>query len=243
MLRKILLLAAAVALPVGVLTLAVSGGVASAKGKAPNGPVACSISATVNFAAPGISTPGSESTKSTSKTTTANETLGNDGDTCAGTGKALKITSASTECTGNGEPSSNPACTTGGKKQEYGYNSWNNYETTGTSSLSSITSLSFTINSIKYTIGSLSSGATSCSDSNVPGGVEVGFKFTGSVSKPTQDAGQNATLIACLGTTRGNGTTTDCEENFEQCIGGAGTVATADVDPATSSIAIAQSES
>jgi hypothetical protein len=243
MLRKILLLAAVVALPVGILTLAVSGGVASAKGKAPNGPVACSIAATVTFAPPGISNNGSESTKTTSETKTANETLGNDGDTCAGTGKALKIITPSTKCTGNGAPSSNPACTTGGKKQEYGYNSWNNYETTGTSSLSSITSLAFTINSIKYTVVPSSSGATSCTDASVPGGLEVGFKFTGTVSKPTQDAGQNATLIACLGTTTGPGTSTDCQENFEQCIGAAGTVATADVDPATSSIAIDQSES
>jgi hypothetical protein len=239
MLRKILLLAAAVALPVGILTLAVSGGVASAS-KPVNGPVGCSISAKVTFASPGISNSGSESTKTTSTTSTADETLTNGETACSGTGKALKITSASTECTGNGEPSSNPACTTGGKKQEYGYNSWNNYETTGTSSLGSITSLAFTINSIKYTVVPSSSGPTSCTDASVPGGVEVGFKFTGSVSKPTQDAGQSATLIACLGATTGTGTSTDCQENFEQCIGNAGTVATATVDPATSTIDIGE---
>ena len=77
MLRKMIVVAAAAAIPLTLVTVVAGagGGIAAAKG-GPNGPVTCTIGATVNFAKPGISNNGSESTKTTSKTSTANEVLG-----------------------------------------------------------------------------------------------------------------------------------------------------------------------
>jgi hypothetical protein len=227
-------IAAAIAMQMGIVAVVagVGGGVSAAKGS-PNPPITCTVSATVAFAAPGISNAGSVSTKdsstttTTTTTTTSDETLGGSG--CTGSGTNLKIKSASTLCTGSGEPSSNSACFTG-KKKEYGYNSWNNYENTGVSSLSSLKDLKFTINSIKYEIKDLSGSAIGCA------GGEVGFGISGTVSAPSADKGQSAVLNACLGSV--NGTGLSDYSNFAGNIGGAGTVATAQVNPGTSTIAI-----
>lgn len=227
MIRKLAVIAAAVAMPASLVAVVagVGGGVAAAS--SPNGPVTCTVSATVDFAKPGISNAGSVSTKSSSTTEAKDEVLGGSG--CTGTGTTLKIKSASILCTGTGMPSSNPACFTGSKK-EYGYDSWNNYETSGASSLSSLKLLKFTINGIKYEIDDLSGTAVGCADS------EVGFSLTGTVKSPKADKGQSADLTACLGSVTGTGLTETT--NFAGDIGGPGTLATAQVDPATSTIAI-----
>jgi hypothetical protein len=225
-------IAAAIAMPMSVVAVvAGAGGGVAAAAKSPNPPITCTVGATVTFAAPGISNPGSVSTKDSSDTATSGETLGTKGSdgTCSGSGTNLKIKSASTLCTGAGEPSSNSACFTG-KKKEYGYNSWNNYENTGVSSLSSLKDLKFTINSIKYEVKDLSGAAIGCA------GGEVGFGITGTVSGPSADKGQSAVLDACLGAVTGTGL--NSYTNFAGDIGGPGTVATAQVDPGTSTIAI-----
>jgi hypothetical protein len=229
LIRRLLIVVAAIAMPIGIVTA--SSSTAGAKGSKPppDPPVTCTVSANVNFASPGISNPGSISSSKESTTTTSDETFGGAG--CTGSGPNLAITSKSVKCDKHtpGEPSSNPACEPG----FYGYNSWNNYETTGTASLGKATKkLSFTINGIAYSTKTSSFGAVACADS------EVGFKVTGAVSAPKQDKGQSAVLTACLGATTGSGTSPACEANFASCIGAAGTVASAAIDPATSSLAI-----
>ncbi len=115
----------------------------------------------------------------------------------------------------------------------YGYGSWSNFAASGASTIQkSLKKLSFTINSIAYT-----SKTTSASE--VVGGAcgsEVGFQLTGSISGPKQDKGQSATLLACLGTVTGS--KLNSPPTFANNIGGPGTVATAQIDPATSHLHI-----
>ena len=228
MIRKLVVIAAAVALPVStaVVFAGVGGGIAAAKGS-PNPPVTCTVSATVTFAPPGISKAGSVSTKKSTDTDTSGEVLGGSG--CTGSGANLKIASASTLCTGTGEPSSNPACFTG-KKKEYGYNSWSNYVSGGASSLSALKDLKFTINSLNYEVVDLTGTAVGCADS------EVGFNIVGTVKKPSADKGQQASLTACLGTV--TGTDLSGPTFADNIDSSTSTVATAQIDPATSSLAI-----
>jgi len=111
MIRKMLVIAAAIAMPVSVI--AVSGVTAGAASKPPPDPaITCAVTATVTFAAPGISNAGSVSTSKTSNTTTSGEsfsTKGSDG-ACTGSAPDNTITSKSVKCTGVHTPSSNTAC-------------------------------------------------------------------------------------------------------------------------------------
>jgi hypothetical protein len=231
MIRKMLVIAAAIAMPVSVI--AVSGVTAGAASKPPPDPaITCAVTATVTFAAPGISNAGSVSTSKTSNTTTSGEsfsTKGSDG-ACTGSAPDNTITSKSVKCTGVHTPSSNTACP-GKTPTMYGYGSWSNFETEGTSSIQkALKKLSFTINGIAY-----STKTTGAADISCAGG-EVGFSVTGTVSAPKQDKGQSAVLDACLGAVTGTGL--NSPETFSNNIGGPGTVATATLDPATSTVEI-----
>jgi hypothetical protein len=223
MIRKLLVVAAAAAMPISVI--AVTGTTAGAKTPVPpNPPITCSVSATVTFAPPGISNSGSASASKTSSTTTNSEVFGGTG--CSGGSSPLTITSKSTKCSKKvaGQPSSNPACVPG----QYGYDSWANFTSGGVSSVQkSLKKLSFTINGINYSTKTTSAAATGC-----PGG-EVGFKITGTVSAPKNDKGQPDVLLACLGNVTGTGLSSG---TFAGNINGPGTVATAQIDPVTSTV-------
>jgi hypothetical protein len=113
----------------------------------------------------------------------------------------------------------------------YGYGSWANFEASGTSSIQkALKTISFTINGIAYT-----SKTSSAADIGCAGG-EVGFSVTGAISAPKQDKGQSSVLDACLGAVTGTGL--NSPHTFAANIGGPGTVATATLDPATSTVAI-----
>jgi len=56
------------------------------------------------------------------------------------------------------------------------------------------------------------------------------------VAAPKADKGQSAVLDACLGAVTGTGLNTPA--TFSNNVGGPGTVATATLDPATSTVAI-----
>jgi hypothetical protein len=229
MIRKMLVIAAAIAMPVSVI--AISGVTAGAATKPPPDPaITCAVTATVTFASPGISNSGSVSTSKTSATMTSGEsfsTKGSDG-SCSGTAPNNTITTKSVKCAKKGtQPASNPACVPG----EYGYGSWSNFETEGTASIQkALKSLSFTINGINY-----SSKTSSAADIGCAGG-EVGFSVTGTISAPKADKGQSAVLDACLGTVTGTGL--NSPHTFSNNIEGPGTVATATLDPATSTVEI-----
>jgi hypothetical protein len=230
MIRKMLVIAAAIAMPVSVV--AVTGGVAGAK-KAPTPPdpaVTCSVSATVTFAPPGISQAGSASPAKTSTTTTSATTFGGG---CTGGGTGNNIVSKSTKCAkkvGQPEPTSNPGCQVG----EYGYGSWANFTSGGTASIQkALKKLSFTINGIAYATKTTGSSEII---NGVCGG-DVGFQITGVVSAPKQDKGQSSTLNACLGAITGSGLKPG-DNFFNAAVDEQGTVATAAIDPSVSTVHI-----
>ena len=226
MIRKMLLVAAAVAMPVGVVAVT---GVTGATVAGAAGPT-CTVSGTVNFAAPGISHAGAASASKTSTTTTSATTFGGAG--CSGGAPGNNITSKSTKCDKHtaGLPVSNPACTPG----NYGYGSWANFTTGGTASIQkSLKKLSFTLNSVAYK--TKTTGASEILPGGACGASEVGFQIVGSVSSPKASKGQTSTLNACLGTITGTGLKPG--DNFlAAVIDQIGTVATANIDPATSTV-------
>jgi hypothetical protein len=233
LIRKLLVVATAIAIPLSVV--AATGATAGAKAvKPPPDPaVTCSISATITFAPPGISNSGAISTSKTSVTTTTGETFGTASGhpTCSGSAPNLAISSKSTKCDKKvaGQPSSNPACEPG----FYGYDSWQNFQSGGVASVQkSLKNLSFTINGITYATKTTSAAIDgSCANS------EVGFLITGTVKAPKNDKGQTDTLSACLGTVTGPGVV-GSPPTFTGNLFGPGTVATAQIDPATSTISV-----
>ncbi len=230
MIRKLLVVAAAIAMPVSVVAVAGTGVAGAGTPPTPNPPVTCSVSGTVTFASPGLSQAGSAEAAKTSVSTTTPTTFG-DGCT-GGSATGYSITSKSIRCAKKAtdpEPASNPGCQVG----EYGYDSWNNFETGGTTAIQkALKKLSFTINGIAYSTKTTSSAEVvegACGD-------EVGFAITGTVSAPKADKGQSAVLTACLGAVTGSGETSSA--NFFDDIGGPGTVTSAQIDPAHSTVAI-----
>ncbi len=230
MIRKMLLVAAAIAMPVGVV--AITGGTAGAGSPTPPDPaVTCTVSATVTFAPPGISKPGSITTSKTTTSSTSTTTFGGTG--CTGSAPANTITSKATKCSKKtpGMPSSNPACTPG----NYGYDSWANFTGGGTASLQkSLKKLSFTVNSIAYS--TKTTGASTILPGGLCGGSEAGFQLVGTVKGPKQDKGQTATLNACFGAITGTGLTSSTFVGA--AIDQNGTVATTAIDPAQSTLHI-----
>jgi hypothetical protein len=231
MIRKMLVIAAAISMPIAAVTaIGMTSGVAGAKTVVPPDPdITCTVSATVNFASPGLSQAGSITTAKTSDSTTTPTIFGGSG--CSGGGGANTIASKNTKCAKKPpQPTSNPACAPG----YYGYDSWGDFTSGGTSSIQkALKNLDFTINGIAYetkTTGSAEIVNGVCGD-------EVGFQITGTVKGPKQDKGQTSTLTACLGSISGTGLGT--ETTFEDAvIGQQGTVASAQIDPAYSTVAI-----
>jgi hypothetical protein len=233
MIRKILVFAAAIAMPVSVI--AVTGAVAgAAKVVTPPDPaITCTVASTVSFAAPGLSQAGSITTAKTTVSTTTPTVFGTvpAGAACAGGGTANTITTKGTKCAKKGtQPASNPACAPG----FYGYDSWANFSTGGTASVQkSLKKLNYTINGIAYQT------KTTAAAQVLPGGAcganSVGFQLTGTVKKPKQDKGQTSTLTACLGSITGTGlgveTTFLLAAVLQQ-----GTVATTQIDPTLSTV-------
>jgi hypothetical protein len=234
MIRKLLVIAAAIAMPVSaVAAIGVTSGVAAAKGAvSPDPGVTCTASATVTFASPGLSQAGATTTAKTTATTTTPTAFG--GSKCTGgSSTGYTITSKATKCAKKGtQPASNPACAPG----FYGYDSWANFTSGGTTSIQkALKKLSFTVNGIAYQ--TKTSGS-----SEVVGGVcgsEVGFQINGAVTAPKQDKGQTAVLTACLGDITGTGLAPGETTFFDAASTQVGTVETAAIDPADSTLVIA----
>ena len=200
MIRKLLLIATAVAMPVSAIAaVGISGGVAGAKTVNP-AVITCSLSGTVNFASPGLSKNGSISTSKDSTTTTS---IGATGTGCQNTPIASTITSKSTEkCK---TPTSYPPCATA-PKNSYVYDSDASFETGGVANLVKALhkGISVTDTGVPVTL-LVTAGGTS---EIVPGGAcgsNVGFALTGTVKKSSPTA--NYTLNVCLTADSGPGTT------------------------------------
>jgi hypothetical protein len=235
MIRRICAVAAAIALPMSALAvIGLTNGVAGAATGPPDPAVTCTIGATVTFAPPGISTNGQVGTgvKETS-TTVSSETLGGAG--CTGSSSIAPILSKTVKCVKNqpGQPSTNPGCN--GVKGTEGWDSWGDFAATGTASvLKSTKKLSFTINGIPYVTKNTSASNVSCS------GGEVGFQISGTIKAPKNDKGQTDVLTACLGVVTGTSLQGSTPYMFQNQLFAPEptTVATAQIDPATSTVAI-----
>jgi hypothetical protein len=187
MIRKLLMVGAAAAIPFGALAAgAIGGGVAGAVT-----PVTCTIASTVTFNAPGITQAGTATTKATSSTKTSNPVLGGAGCPAKSKGKGLKIVSGNSLCAGV-----TPVPTGCSAKDKYYYGSAQSFLLTGTASLVGIKQ-SVTLGKTNVTLTSTGATAGSCS------GTDVGFTITGTAS-----GGGYSTFTenACISTDTGAGT-------------------------------------
>jgi len=239
MIRKMLVVAAAIAMPAVAVAgaSAVSGaGIASAKALPPV-PVTCSLSGSVTFAKPGLSHSGSLTKKTVETTKTA---ITPAGPAACGT-KAIKNKINSTPGVCATDPSPAPICASAPAKTLA--KDPNFYDSTASllsSPASILTSLAggvkTTDNGTKITLIPKTSGAI------VPGGAcgasEVGFNVTGTVT-----GGGAVTAFAlniCLGTDTGTGGTTGVffPDYIAASGGGSQVIASAGVDGATSSLTL-----
>jgi len=206
MIRKLLLVAAAIVMPASAGTVALLGTAPPAGAVAT---MTCTVTATVEFAHPGLSKAGSTTTATTKSTTTAGSALAGSscGSTHSGTLPNETIKTATVVCTGTGTPTSNPACVSG----ERGYDSWSNYTTGWTSSVrSSLPNVSFTVSGTTYTahntaVSALGPTSTGCGTGTTGLGKEVGVQVTGKIAAPTTSPyyGAASTLKVCLGKVSG----------------------------------------
>ena len=223
MFRKLLVVAAAIAMPVSVV--AVVGTTAGAAAASGSGPISCKIASKVTFASPGLSIAGAVSTATTSTTTAAGLSVSGTG--CTGSSGTISIKSASTKCTGKGTPSPYTACKTG----DYGYDSWHSYIVSGTSSIkTALKTFDFTLDGNAFKTTTTTASSLSCT------GGEVGFKIVGKVTAPSAYLNKVSTISACLGAVTGTGLPST--KNFALDINKAGVLKTATISNSNSTIAV-----
>lgn len=188
----------------------------------------CAVSATVNFAGGGLSQAGSD-VGLTGKTSTTTVTGGalSGGGVCTGTPfGTLSITSKNAKCSAPATPAT--SCVA---KKDYYTGTWAQFATSGGSIGKSLKHLTITVNGITY-------GFKGLSASEVVGGAcgaDVGFSISGTVKAPKTAKGLTSTLLACLGTDTGTGTSGNFGSDFGSPTA---VVATAQIDPALSYVQI-----
>jgi len=231
LIRKFLVVAVTIAIPLSLA--AVTGVTGAAAAGPPDPPVTCSVSSTLTFAPPGLSMAGSVAAAKKSFSTISAATFGGG---CAGSGLANTIQFPNVHCVGPGLPASNPACHTVYSGTLDGYGSWSNFESSRmtTAVQKSLKSLSFTINGIPYV--TKRPVASQVLAGGLCGGSETGFQIVAGVKSPKADKVQGATLNLCFGAITGTGLTssTFLGASTDQN----GTVTTAAIDPATSTVHI-----
>ena len=245
--KKLAVLAAAIAIPVGGLAslAAISGGTAGAANRAGDkGTYTCAIAglppavaSTVTFQAPGITVAGTggESSISKTKTTVAQLPLS---PTCgtapslAGSAGPYTISSANPLCSASTTPAAGPSCTVDPVPPgDWAYGSWNSFATTGASSI--ITGLPHP--KIKVdgdTFVGTTTGAVAVTGAPCTTG-EAGFNITGTVA--ANEGYSSFSLTACLGKVTAPASsagTMFLDDAFVK------TVLTVQIDPATSSVTV-----
>ncbi len=218
MIRKILIAVAMIAMPLGTATVAgvvASPGVAGAATPPPT-TITCSVSGSVDFAAPGLSAGGALTNKTAEDTDSSTSTAGTG---CPTTTNALKIASTTTACpeTGGVPTSTDPAAclasTTKNGKVTYAIaKDPNYYDTTGSYATSGLTDLETALSAkpIKATVDSIGVDLVFGSASEVlPGGAcgasDVGFDVTGNVQVKSANVGTYDEVV-CLSGDAGTGT-------------------------------------
>jgi hypothetical protein len=241
MIRKILLVAAAIAMPVGMV--AATGSTAFAGSKPPPDPaVNCGISgASITFASPGLTAAGTLTASKTETTSTTGLTLVNGSTTCSGSSAGNSIVSKTGSC--KTEASEYPVCSGATKTEKYAYDSVASFSSSSSTSAiaKSLKSLSLSINGISYVTKTKSATAVTPGAGNACGASEAGFQINGVVSTPSNDKNQTATAVICLGTVKTGVDTAG--QAFLTSLGtlegnSAATDLTVNIDSATSSVAI-----
>jgi hypothetical protein len=213
MLRKMLLIAAAVAIPMGAtaVTTVVQSGTAGATALS----ITCkNTGGAVDFALPGVSNNGSFSSSPTSTTTTTASTF-NCGSAGTGKSKGMSIVSNSTPCTGTNTP------VTGCSVGQYNYDSASAFGSSGSQLAAEIPKLKIVIGTTTYITKTVSSAVTLCS------GGEAGFVLKGKLTSPAAHAGEAAKLTVCLGSDTGSGTTGSFTKDYTNISTDGATIATA----------------
>ncbi len=245
MIRKLALAAAAAAMPIGLVAVGAVGAGTAGASKAPppaSPPITCQVSATVTFAPPGLSKDGAVGTAKDSYTHTSGisfsscSAVPSHAGNTSGSSPALTITSKNSKCgklpntTKTGSPQ--PGCVKG----DTYYDTASGFAGTGTATLQkAVKKLSLTVDGIAF------AAKTSSSALVTPGGLcgsEGGFNLTGTVkAKPYTYTTDH--FLACLGTDTGTNTTGNAVADITAALSDPSiTVATANIDPATSSLNI-----
>ena len=237
--KKLAVLAAAIAIPVGGLAslAAISGGTAGASNRVGDkGTYTCAISgtppavaSTVTFQSPGISVAGSsgESSINKTKTTVAQLPLGATCGTVNGSGGPYTISSTNPPCSGTTTPPLGPVCTSG----DFAYGSWNSFIATGASTI--VTGLphpKFKIDGDTFTGNTMN--ATSVVGAPCTAH-EAGFNITGTVNP--LEGYTSFSLTACLGTV--TAPAGSAGTMFLDDVGNT-TVLTVQIDPADSTVTV-----
>ena len=204
MIRKLLLVAAAIAMPAsaGAVTLVGTASPAGAAGPTIN----CHDTGTITFAgASGLTHNGYATTATTSTTAVSTQTYSAGSTACAGTGPALSIKSTNTKCSATGATTTIPACV--GNPTKYGYGSFKAYQSQGVSSVgSSVKTITFTINGQTYTSKTCTTTgcvATYICPKSATYGTEGGFELKGAITTAGLYLGAATDAKVCLGAITG----------------------------------------
>jgi hypothetical protein len=239
MIRKILLVAAAIAMPVGMV--AATGSTAFAGSKPPPDPaITCSMhGGSISFASPGLTTGGTLTASKSESTTTTGITLETSGTdpACSGSVAGQTITSKTGSC--KSMAAEYPVCSGATKTLKYAYDSQASFEASSTTATiaKSLKALDFTANSISYTTKTKSAVSEAPGTGDACADSEAGFLITGEVESPSIDKGQTSSALICLGNvTAGTGTTGQPFISAFLGLTGSQTIETVAIDPATSTV-------
>ena len=196
MIRKMLLIASAIAIPLGAT--AVSTIVGPTIAGATSTPIVCHPTTpfpSVTYAAPGLSNGGSFSSSSTSTATTNHITL-NCGSLGSGAGAPNNVTTNSTMCTGTNTP------VTGCSSGMFNYGNISAFAGGANTLWQAIPTVTWTIGSTTYSMNTNSSNvAAGCQAVG-----EAGFTVHGVMTVPSSRAGHAAKEVICFGADSGPGT-------------------------------------
>ena len=200
MIRKLLIAAAAVAMPIGAFAAISATTTAGASGTDHVGPYTCAITglvppaATITFAGTGLSVAGSVAETTTVKQTTTAAVLpvSPSCGTVAGSIGVLNVITATTPCSATTTPALGPICTSG----DFAYGSWSAFLSGGAATL--VTGIPHPKVKIDGdTFAGTSTTATAILPGGTCGATEAGFLLSGTV---TANEGYSAFSIqTCFG--------------------------------------------
>ncbi len=245
MIRKLLIVAAAAAVPMGAVAAgAVGGGVAGAK-KAPPPVVTnvtCALGGTVNFSTnpgiAGISLLGTPTTNTKSATTSSTSVSGCSGGTVSTGSGSLDIVTKNTKCAA--PYTTPPGCAKGKHVGEAGTGLASPATDKSIEKAVKALPITLTQGSNHFTLKSKATGVTTYEDAaSGPCAGEVGFGISGSFKTSPKSTGDTAiTLTVCLGQDSDVSGPTPTADNFFSDLTAGDTIGIADIDPASSSVAL-----